>query len=291
MVMPAVGRARDAAPARGRQAASAHEPRHPPAADPDAVLAQLGVDAGTAVGPPARLEDRGDPPGEAGILARAAAGPAAQPSVEAARRDAHETAQPPHREGRALGGDEAVPHVGTASRAKKAAARLRISFSCSSRLFSRFSRASSAASAFCRARASAEPAARRSLRHVRSWLAWTPSSAATCCRALPLSSSRLTASALYSAVNRRRLRSCAIVRSRCWWNLPYEGVHPARAGSGRGPCTLLWLVGKVSSCLAGRPAASDPAHQRGRMGASHPVTLRLERRVSGQTGAAALPGP
>src|SRR4051812_11100567 len=227
MVMPAVGRARDAAPARGRQAASAHEPRHPPAADPDAVLAQLGVDAGAAVGPPARLEDRGDPPGEAGILARAAAGPATQPSVEAARRDAHETAQPPHREVRALGGDEAVPHVGTASRAKKAAARLRISFSCSSRLFSRFSRASSAASAFCRARASAEPAARRSLRHVRSWLAWTPSSAATCCRALPLSSSRLTASALYSAVNRRRLRSCAIVRSRCWWNLPYEGVHPA----------------------------------------------------------------
>jgi len=77
MVVPAVGRARDAAPARGRQAAAAHEPRHPPAADPDAVLAQLGVDAGAAVGPPARLEDRGDPPGEAGILARAAAGPAA----------------------------------------------------------------------------------------------------------------------------------------------------------------------------------------------------------------------
>src|SRR4051812_27734426 len=231
MVMPAVGRARDAAPARGRQAASAHEPRHPPAADPDAVLAQLGVDAGAAVGPPARLEDRGDPSGEAGILARAAAGPAAQPGVEAARRDAHEPAQAPPREGRALGGDEAVPHVGTASRAKKAAARSRISFSCSSRLFSRFSRASSAASAFCRARASAEPAARRSLRHVLSWLAWTPSSAAPCCRALPLSSSRLTASALYSAVNRRRLRSCAIVRSRCWWNLPYEGVHPARAGS------------------------------------------------------------
>src|SRR5437763_443651 len=182
-------------------------------------------------GPPARLEDRGDPPGEAGILARAAAGPAAQPGVEAARRDAHEPAQLPHREGRALGGDEAVPHVGTASRAKKAAARSRISFSCSSRLFSRFSRASSAASAFCRARASAEPAARRSLRHVLSWLAWTPSSAATCCRALPLPSSRSTASALYSAVKRRRLRSCAILRSRCWWNLPYEGVHPARAGS------------------------------------------------------------
>src|SRR4051794_19424560 len=119
---------------------------------------------------------------------------------------------------------------GTAFRAKQAAARLRISFSCSSRLFARFSRASSAASAFCRARASAEPAARRSLRHVLSWLAWTPRSAATCCRASPLSSSRLTASALYSAVN-RRLRSCAILRSRCWWNLPYEGVHPARAGS------------------------------------------------------------
>src|SRR3982751_68220 len=77
MVMPAVGRARDAAPARGRQAASAHEPRHPPAADPDAVLAQLGVDAGAAVGPPARLEDRGDPPGEDADLARTAAGPAA----------------------------------------------------------------------------------------------------------------------------------------------------------------------------------------------------------------------
>src|SRR5215210_203076 len=73
--------------AAGRQAASAHEPRHPPAADPDAILAQLGVDAGAAVGPPARLEDRGDPPGEAGILARAAAGAPAQPGVEAARRD------------------------------------------------------------------------------------------------------------------------------------------------------------------------------------------------------------
>src|SRR4051794_3622233 len=231
MVMPAVGRARAAAPARGRQAASAHAPRHPPAADPDPALAQLGVEAGAAVGPPARLEDRGDRRGEAGILARAAAGAPAPPGVEAARRDAPQPAPPAPRESRTLGGDDAVAHVGTASRAKQAAARLRISFSCSSRLFSRFSRASSAASAFCRARASAKPAARRSLRHVLSWLAWTPRSAATCCRALPLASSRLTASALYSAVNRRRWRSCAILRSRCWWDLPREGVHPARAGS------------------------------------------------------------
>src|SRR5215212_7337493 len=230
MVMPAVGRARDTAPARGRQAASAHGPRHPPAADPDAVLAQLGVDAGAAVGPPARLEDRGDPPGEAGILARAAAGAPAQPGVEAARRDAREPAQHPHRGGRALGGDEAEPHDGTASRAKKAAARFRISLSCSSRLFSRRSRASSAASAFCRARASAEPAASRSLRQPRSWLGWTPSSSATACKGLPLSSSRFTASALYSAVNRRRFLF-SIVPSRCWWPPPYAGVHPAGAGS------------------------------------------------------------
>src|SRR4051794_24459665 len=159
---------------------------------------------------------------------------------------------------------------GTAFRAKQAAARLRISFSCSSRLFARFSRASSAASAFCRARASAKPAARRSLRHILSWLAWTPSSAATCCRALPLSSSRLTASALYSAVNRRRLRSCAILRSRCWWNLPYEGVHPARAGSlghlapkvAAGGLTLGGLVATLSTVtgfVASRPVLKEVA--------------------------------
>src|SRR3712207_7924197 len=68
---------------------------------------------------------------------------ATQPGVEAGHAGANDPAQPPDREAPALGGDEAEPHDGAASLAKKAAARLRISFSCSSRLFSRRSRASS----------------------------------------------------------------------------------------------------------------------------------------------------
>src|SRR5215213_1684695 len=78
---------------RRRRAAAVRPPRRmsratrPRPIRTPAILAQLGVDAGAAVGPPARLEDRGDPPGEAGILARVAAGAPAQPGVEAARRD------------------------------------------------------------------------------------------------------------------------------------------------------------------------------------------------------------
>ena len=59
-------------------------------------------------------------------------------------------------------------------------------------------------SAFCLANASAEPAARISLRQPRSWLACTPSSSATDCSVRPLSSSSFTASALYSLLNVRR---------------------------------------------------------------------------------------
>src|SRR3954465_14534226 len=210
--------------------APSHHPRPPLAADPDALRPQLGVDPRAAVGPPARGEDGPDPFAHPPVALAAATRPAVQPSVEAADRHADDPAQRPHRGGGALGGDEPVPHEATASRAKKAAAFLRISFSCSSRLFSRRSRASSAASAFCRARASAEPAASRSLRQPRSRLGWTPSSSATACKGLPLSSSRFTASALYSAVNRRRFLF-SIVPSRCWWPPPYGGAHPAGAGS------------------------------------------------------------
>src|SRR4051795_9110241 len=235
-VVAAVGGPRAAARrARDGEAALAHEPRHPLAADPDALRPQLGVHARAAVGAPAGLEDRRDPlaPPSVPAPAPAPARSAAEPGVEAAHRDAHDPAQRPDRERRTLGGDEALPHEAAASLAKKAAAFLRISFSCSSRFTSRRSRASSAASAFCRARASAVPAARCSLRQPLSWLAWTPSSWATACRVLPLSASRLTASLLYSAVNRRRFL-VSILRSRCWWAPPYGGVHPAGAGSRSG---------------------------------------------------------
>src|SRR4051794_29798036 len=235
VVVPAVGRARHAAPpARDGETVPTHEPRHPLATDPDALRPRLGVHARAAVGAPAGLEDRPDPLAHPSVGRVAAGRSPPQPGVEAAGRDADQPAQHSHREGRALGGDEAVPHEATASLAKKAAARLRISFSCSSRLASRRSRASSAASAFCRARASAVPAASRSLRQPRSCLACPPSSSATACKPLPLSSSRLTASALNSAVNRRRFLF-SIVPSRAGEPPPYEGVHPDGAGSTRPP--------------------------------------------------------
>src|SRR4051794_26779569 len=236
-VVAAVGGPRDAAPpARDGEAALAHEPRHPLAADPDALRPQLGVHARAAVGAPAGLEDRRDPLAHPSVIAPAPAPAparsAAEPGVEAAHRDAHDPAQRPDRERRTLGGDEALPHETAASLAKKAAAFLRISFSCSSRFTSRRSRASSAASAFCRARASAVPAARCSLRQRLRWLAGPPSPWAPACRVLPLAASRLTASLSYSAVNRRRFL-VPIPRSRCWWAPPYGGVHPAGAGSAR----------------------------------------------------------
>src|SRR4051794_14991404 len=118
-----------------------------------------GGPPGLAVAPRPRGKEAPIPSPPPPVALAAATRPAVQPGVEAADRHADDPAQRPHREGGALGGDEPVPHEATASRAKKAAAFLRISFSCSSRLFSRRSRASSAASAFCRARASAEPAA------------------------------------------------------------------------------------------------------------------------------------
>src|SRR3954463_13950227 len=230
-VVAAVGGPRDAAPpARDGEAALAHEPRHPLAADPDALRPQLGVHARAAVGAPAGLEDPRHPLAPPSVIAPAPARSAAEPGVEAAHRDAHDPAQRPDRERRTLGGDEAVPHETAASLAKKAAAFLRISSPAPSRFPPRRSRASSAASAFCRARASAVPAARCSLRQPLSWLAWTPSSWATACRVLPPSASRLTASLSYSAVNRRRFL-VPIPRSRCWWAPPYGGVHPAGAGS------------------------------------------------------------
>src|SRR4028119_1490418 len=61
------------------------------------------------------------------------------------------------------------------------------------------------------------PPPRRSSRQPRSWLACPPSSSATACSGRPLSSSSLTASALNSGVNRRRVL----------------GIDPLPAGTGR----------------------------------------------------------
>src|SRR5436305_889127 len=164
-----------------------------------------GVDPPRAVGPPAGGEDAADQAAQLGLRVGPGAGERdrAQPGVEVADARADHPAQGGHGVVRPLGGDEhelahAIP------RAKKAAAFLRISTSSSSRLFSRFSRCSSACSALRAASASAEPAAKCSLRHALSWPGLSPSSVATSPSPLPPSSSRLTASALNSVVNRRR---------------------------------------------------------------------------------------
>ena len=116
----------------------------------------------------------------------------------------HDPAQHGHGMVAPLGGHEREP-AHAIPRAKKAAAFLRISTSSSSRLFSRLSRCSSACSALRAASASAEPAARCSARHALSCPGLSPSSVATSLSPLPPSSSRLTAAALNSAVNRRRV--------------------------------------------------------------------------------------
>src|SRR4051794_13780156 len=167
-----------------------------------------------AVGAPTGGEDAADQAAQLGLrLGPGADGrDRAQPGVEAADARADHPAQGGHGVVRPLGGDEGEP-AHAIPRAKKAAAFLRISTSSSSRLFSRFSRCSSACSALRWASASAEPAARCSLRHALSWPGLSPGSVATSPSPLPPPSSRLTASALNSAVNRRRVRFSAILPS------------------------------------------------------------------------------
>src|SRR3954471_13453234 len=223
-VVPAVGgpRGPTAAPPR-LPAHPAHPPpaptapappSPPPAGVPPPRPARRGVPPPRAVGPPPGGEDAADQAAQLGLrLGPGADGrDRAQPGVEAADARADDAAQRGDGVVRPLGGDEREP-AHAIPRAKKAAAFLRISTSSSSRLFSRLSRCSSACSALRAANASAEPAARCSLRHALSWPGLSPSSVATSPSPLPPSSSRLTASALNSVVNRRRFCLSAILPS------------------------------------------------------------------------------
>ena len=96
-----------------------------------------------------------------------------------------------------------------------------MTFSSSSRFTSRRSRCFSASSALRTAKASAEPAASCYVRHVLSWPVLSPSSVATSDSPRPPSSSRLTASVLNSAVNRRRVRFSAMLPSK-GARVPYQ---------------------------------------------------------------------
>src|SRR3954468_3098698 len=202
-----------AAPPR-LQAHLAHQPLDSPARVPPALPAQLGVARGGAVGPPTSGEDAADVAAQLGLrLGPGADGrDRAQPGVEAGDARADDAAQRGDGVVRPLGGDEREP-AHAIPRAKKAAAFLRISTSSSSRFTSRLSRWVSACSALRAASASAEPAARCSLRHPLSCPGLSPSSVATSVSPLPPSSSRLTASALNSAVNRRRVLFSTILPS------------------------------------------------------------------------------
>src|SRR5215212_2727988 len=109
-----------------------------------------------------------------------------QPSIEAADADADHSAQHGHGMVGPLDRHEgelrhAIPL------AKKAAAFRRIWFSSSSRLLSRRSRCISASSALRWTRASADPAARCSVRQVLIWPVLNPSSVATSDRLRPSS--------------------------------------------------------------------------------------------------------
>ena len=143
MVMTAVRRHRQTALSpRHDQTLLAHQPGDPLSADAAAPGAQFGMHTRTAIGLAALLEDLLDLGGQGSFALRTAGGTTTEPSVERTRRDTDQPAKSPDRKGRPLRGDERIPHVPT-SRAKKAAARFRISFSCSSRRFSRRKRASS----------------------------------------------------------------------------------------------------------------------------------------------------
>src|SRR3954463_1060898 len=207
-------RGRPPAPPPRLQAHLAHQPLDAPARVPPPLPAQLGVDPPRAVGPPPGGEDAADQAAQLGLrLGPGADGrDRAQPGVEAADARADDAAQRGDGVVRPLGGDEREP-AHAIPRAKKAAALPRDSTPPSSRFTSRLSRWVSACSALRAASASAEPAARCSLRHPLSWPGLRPSSVATSPSPLPPSSRRLTACALNSAVNRRRVRFSAILPS------------------------------------------------------------------------------
>src|SRR4051794_14601259 len=213
-----------AAPA-GREPHLAHQPRDAPARMPQPFPAQLGVDAWRAVNPPAG-EDAADLLAQLGFRLGTAldGGDCVEPSVEAADARTDESAQRGHGVVRPLGRYEgelrhAIPL------AKKAAALRRISTASSSRFTSRFSRCVSACSALRTASASAEPAARGSVRHWLSCPVPMPSSVATSDSPLPPSSSRFTACPLNSLVKLRRVRLSAILPSWGAW-VRYQTLQP-----------------------------------------------------------------
>src|SRR3954463_10958902 len=218
----AVGRGgRRGAPRGGRPPSRpprAPRPRGRPARIPPPSRARLGGAGGGAVTPPAGGEDTADLLAQLGFRLGTAldGGDRVEPSVEAADAGTDDSAQRGHGVMRPLGRYEgelrhAIPL------AKKAAALRRMSTSSSSRFTSRFSRCVSACSALRTASASAEPAARCS---VRQWLSCPvpmQSSVATSDSPLPPSSSRFTACALNSLVKLRRVRLSAILPSWGAW--------------------------------------------------------------------------
>src|SRR5215213_265071 len=185
---------------------------------PPALPPQLGMDPRPAVGLPAGGEDAADLPAQLGFRLGTAldGGDRVEPSVEATDARTDDPAQRGHGVVRPLGRYEgelrhAIPL------AKKAAALRRISTSSSSRFTSRFRRCVSACSVLRTASASAEPAARCSVRHWLSCPVPMPSSVATSDSPLPPSSSRFTACALNSLVKLRRVRLAAILPSWGAW--------------------------------------------------------------------------
>src|SRR3954471_2339155 len=185
---------------------------------PQPFPAELGMDPWRAVDPPAGGEDAADPPTKLRFRLGTAldGGDRAQPGVEAAHTRADHPAQRGHGVVRPLGRHEAERRHATPL-AKKAAALRGTSPSPSSRFPSRFRRCVSACSALRATSASAEPAARCSVRHWLSCPVPMPSSVATSDSPLPPSSSRFTACALNSLVKLRRVRLSAILPSWGAW--------------------------------------------------------------------------
>src|SRR3954447_18563111 len=238
----------------GRKPPLPHQSRDAPARMPQPFPAQLGVDAWRAVDPPAGGEDAADLLAQLGFRLGTAVdgGDRVEPSVEAADARTDDSAQRGYGVLRPLGRYEgelrhAIPL------AKKAAALRRISTSSSRRFTSRFSRCVSACSALRTASASAEPAARCSVRHWLSCPVPMPSSVATSDSPLPPSSSRFTACALNSLVKLRRVRLSAILPSWGAWFV-------SKPSSPRGE---VHLRGKTCSYPAPIRQPSDRSTQQG----------------------------
>src|SRR5690606_24791201 len=172
----------------------------------DALLGfhEVVVDPRAAVGPPARLEQPVDDDLEAlvGLGSRRRRAPLR--GVEAGPRDAEGLAELCHRERGLLRGDARKLHV--LSFAKKAAAFFRMSRSILSSRTSLRSRASSVRSSVVRPVLPLVRSARARSTHCRSADGVRSRSRATSPTLLPWSSTRATAPALNSSVNRRFAR-------------------------------------------------------------------------------------